>query len=281
VSPRLVSLLSDFGLADTYVGQMKGAVLAVAPDAQLVDVTHAVPPQDVRTGAFLLWSAVEVFPAGTVHLAVVDPGVGSTRRAVAAQAARGDVFVGPDNGLLTPAIGRLGGPAGAVELCARTYWRTDQPSTTFHGRDVFGPVAGHLAKSVPLERLGPPVELSRPFSLALADGLVGEVVYVDGFGNLVTNLPAERLPAQFHVRLGERLIPSAPHYQAVGPGELMAVIGSFGLLEISARDGSAAAVAGAARGSPVSLLPRQEQWTARRPRSGWSGARRGSGRPRH
>ena len=105
----LVTLLTDFGLDDTYVGQVKGAILSVAPNATLVDLTHAVPPQDVQAGAFLLWSAVEPFPAGTIHLAVVDPGVGSARRAIAIRSARGDVFVGPDNGLLLPAVERLGG----------------------------------------------------------------------------------------------------------------------------------------------------------------------------
>src|SRR5438105_1850018 len=104
---RIITLLTDFGLADTYVGQMKGAILAVASAAQIVDLSHAVPPQDVRAGAFLLWSAVEVFPAGTIHLAVVDPGVGSPRRAVALLTGRGDLFVGPDNGLLLPAAHRL------------------------------------------------------------------------------------------------------------------------------------------------------------------------------
>ena len=168
----IVSLLSDFGLADTYVGQMKAAVLSVAPEATLVDLTHAVAPQDVFGGAFQLWAAVEVFPAGSVHLAVVDPGVGSERRAVAALSGRGDYFVGPDNGLLVPALERLGGCVRAVELTERSLLAAPSPSATFHGRDIFGPVAGHLAAGVPLERLGPPDRAStRPFELALADGL--------------------------------------------------------------------------------------------------------------
>jgi len=249
----LVTLLTDFGLQDTYVGQMQAALLAVAPTARLVDLTHAVPPQDVFTGAFLLWAAVEALPAASVHLAVVDPGVGSERRAVAAQARRGDVFVGPDNGLLAPAVDRLGGLVAAVELREPTYWRRGRPSSTFHGRDIFAPVAGHLANGVPLDRLGPPVDLFRPFELPQPSGLDGEIVYVDGYGNLVSNLPASSLPERYVVLLGEQAIQPQPHYQAVPPGQLLALVGSSGLLEISARDASAASITGRGRGAQVSV----------------------------
>jgi S-adenosylmethionine hydrolase len=251
----LVSLLTDFGLRDTYVGQMKAALLAVAPTALLVDLTHAVPPQDVQVGAFLLAQAVEVFAAGTVHLAVVDPGVGSERRALAAQARRGDLFVGPDNGLLVPALERLGGLTMAVELRDPRYWRRGTPSTTFHGRDIFAPVAGHLASGVPLERFGPPVDPLSPFRLPRPDGLQGEVVYVDGYGNLVTNLPASSLPDSYVVLMGDQRIQPQPHYQAVAPGDLLALVGSGGLLEVSARDGSAAEKTGAGRGSRINVQP--------------------------
>src|SRR5688572_10528162 len=118
----LVSLLTDFGVTDTYVGQMKAAILSVAPAATLVDLSHGVPAQDVRAGAFLLWTAVEVFPRGSLHLAIVDPGVGSSRRAVAARTRRGDLLVGPDNGLLLPALEQLGGVEAAVELNEPAYW---------------------------------------------------------------------------------------------------------------------------------------------------------------
>jgi S-adenosylmethionine hydrolase len=255
----LVSVLTDFGVQDTYVGQMKAALLAVAPTATLVDLTHAVPPQDVVTGAFLLWAAVEAFPSGSVHLAVVDPGVGSDRRAVAAQARRGDLFIGPDNGLLVPALERLGGISGAVELREPGYWRASTPSATFHGRDIFAPVAGHLASGVPLPRLGRPVELQKPFELPQPKGLQGEVVHIDGYGNLVTNLPADGLPERYVVSLAGRRIEPRPHYQAVGPGELLALIGSSGLLEISVRDGSAAHTTAARRGTPVRVEPLERQ----------------------
>jgi hypothetical protein len=258
----LISLLTDFGLTDTYVGQLKAALLRVCPGVVLVDLTHEVPAQDVKAGAFLLWSAVEAFPEGSLHLAVVDPGVGSTRRAVAARTRRGDVLVGPDNGLLVPALEQLGGLDAAVELSAPEYWGPRQ-SRTFHGRDVFAPVVGHLAAGVPLERLGRAVrDLERPFSFpppGEENGCpVGEVLHVDTYGNLITNLPGAVLPARFRVRLGSTVIEDAPHahYQAVASGQPLSLVGSAGLLEVSVRDGSAAEVLGARRGARVRIEPR-------------------------
>jgi S-adenosyl-L-methionine hydrolase (adenosine-forming) len=250
----VITLLTDFGLSDTYVGQVKGVILAIAHDARLVDLTHAVPPQDVQAGAFLLWSAVEAFAAGTVHLAVVDPGVGSARRTIAVRSHRGDLFVGPDNGLLVPAVARLGGTDLAVELTNERYWRPS-PSRTFHGRDIFGPVAARLASGVPLEAVGQPISDIKQLSFPEPRGLAGEVIHVDAFGNLVTNLAADRVPARFHVTLEGHPIGAAPHYQAVKPGELLALVGSAGLLEISARDASAAKLTGATRGTPVRVEP--------------------------
>jgi S-adenosyl-L-methionine hydrolase (adenosine-forming) len=246
----LITLLTDFGLADTYVGQMKGAILTAAPDAQLVDLTHTVSPQDVFGGAFLLWTAVETFSTGTVHLAVVDPGVGSARRAIAVLSARGDAFVGPDNGLLMPAVERLGGLSAAVELSDHHFWRPTL-STTFHGRDIFGPVASHLANGVPLEALGPMLNDVVRLSLPKPDGLRGEVLHVDTYGNLVTNLSADALPARYVVHIGSRVVRPARNYTAVAPGGLLALVGSAGLLEISARDASAAALLNAQRGTRV------------------------------
>src|SRR3954453_7037765 len=146
---------------------MKAVLLTLAPTSTLIDLTHAVPPQDIRAGAFLLWSAIQSCPEGSVHLAVVDPGVGSDRLAVAARARRGDYFVGPDNGLLLPALEQLGGIADAVALDDPSYWRA-QPSTTFHGRDIFAPVASHLANGVALQQLGAPITLQRPFELTFS-----------------------------------------------------------------------------------------------------------------
>ena len=252
----IVTFLTDFGTHDTYVGQVKGAILSVAPTVALVDLTHAVPAFDVQAGAFLLWAAVEAFPVGSTHLAVVDPGVGSQRRAIAVQSGRGDVFVGPDNGLLVPAAERLGGVQRAVELTDAGYWRQGQTSKTFHGRDLFGPVAGHIAAGVPLELFGRALtDLQRPFRLELAHSSEGTVVHVDAYGNLVTNIPASALPVRFRVRLDSYVIRPAPFYASVEPGTLLALVGSAGLLEISARDASAAALTGAQRGTPVTLEP--------------------------
>ncbi len=256
----IVTLLTDFGLADTYVGQVKGAILGICPQAQIVDLTHDVPAQDVFGGAFLLWTAVDVFPPGTVHLGVVDPGVGTTRKALAVRSRRGDVFVGPDNGLLVPAIDRLGGAAIAVELTRRDLWRTDV-SSTFHGRDVFAPVAAHLANGLRVEEAGTPVaELERPFRLGPPTkddrGLVGSILHVDGYGNLVTNLPGSILPPRFAVTIHDHTIREAPHasYQAVATGTLLALVGSSGLLEIAARDASAAQIVGGRRGDVVRVV---------------------------
>jgi S-adenosyl-L-methionine hydrolase (adenosine-forming) len=250
----LITLLTDFGLDDTYVGQMKGAILSVAPLVKLVDLTHAVPPQDVQAGAFLLWSAVEAFPAGSIHIGVVDPGVGSNRRGIALRATRGDYFVGPDNGLLIPAVDHLGGSTEAVELTTAEYWRPNA-SSTFHGRDIFGPVAGHIANGIPLTQLGRPITDPVKLSLPEPRGLRGEVVHVDSYGNLITNLRAAILPPRYLVRLGSIQIPQAIHYAQVDEGALLALVGSAGLLEISARNASADALTGAGRGTPVSVVP--------------------------
>ena len=251
----LVTLLTDFGTADTYVGQVRGVILGLAPEVRLVDLTHAVPPHDVAAGAFLLWSGVEAFPAGTVHLAVVDPGVGSARRAIALATARGDRLVGPDNGLLLPAAERLGGVSQAVELSNPSYWRPT-PTRTFHGRDIFGPVAAHLALGVPLEDLGGPItDLINTAAWPPPDGLKGQVIHVDTYGNLVTNIPASALPPRFHARVGEHRARSAAFYAEAQPGELIVLPGSAGLLEISALNASAARMTGATRGTPVTIEP--------------------------
>ncbi|MHB8421064.1 MAG: SAM hydrolase/SAM-dependent halogenase family protein [Myxococcales bacterium] len=263
----IVTLLTDFGLADSYVAQMKGVLLARVPAASLVDVTHLVPPQDVRAGAFQLWSAVLAFPAGTVHLAVVDPGVGTGRRAVAVRSRRGDSLVGPDNGLLAPALERLGGATEAVELRA-----PPQASRTFHGRDVFAPAAAALAAGAEVLDLGSPIEaLDRSAAFPIPErstrGLRGAVLGSDAFGNLITNLPATWLPSSFDVRVAGRLIHGGPHgcYEAVAPGGLLALIGSSALLEIAVRGGSAKRVLRAGAGTPIGVFARARSGRAARP----------------
>jgi S-adenosylmethionine hydrolase len=243
----LVTLLTDFGTVDGYLGAVKGVILSLAPAAQLVDLSHEVPRENVGEGAWALREAASCFPAGTIHLAVVDPGVGSARRPLLL-GCRGQWFVGPDNGLLTLAA-RRDAPGGCRG------WVLDQPrfhrapvSATFHGRDLFGAVAGHLAAGVPVESCGTPtsewIELPTPSAEQRADGtLEGCVVHVDRFGNLITNLEAEQLAgAGWRVRIAGREVgPLRTTFAEVAPGEWLAYLGSSGRLEVAVREGSAAA----------------------------------------
>jgi hypothetical protein len=242
----IITLLTDFGTRDAYVGIMKGVALGICPAARLVDLTHEVPPQAVALGALLLRSAVDYFPDGTVHLAVVDPGVGGTRVPVLVETARA-VLVGPDNGLLVPAAAALG--IRAIRRLARDDFFRHPVSDTFHGRDVFAPVAAHLAAGTPPDACGPAwpglVPLDMPEPHTEAGAVHGEVVYVDRFGNLVTNIPATALtafPAQsLSVRIaGMTLSPLVSTYAAVASGAPLALVGSWRMLEVAVRDGSAA-----------------------------------------
>jgi S-adenosylmethionine hydrolase len=244
----IVTLLTDFGEADTYVGQVKGAIVSRCPSATLVDLSHAVPPQDIHAGAFLLWTAVNAFPPGTIHLAVVDPGVGSARRAIAIQTRHGHFLVGPDNGLLWPASERLGGPENIVQLPLPT-----GVSATFHGRDVFAPAAAALACARALTRLGDPIADPVELTFPTPDGPRGEVLHVDAYGNLITNFPSEALPAAFIATVSGHHAPRVNYYAEVEPSALLALAGSAGLLELSVRNGSAARETGAHRGTPVTL----------------------------
>lgn len=248
--PPIVTLLTDFGLIDSYVGEMKGVLLSRAPRVELVDLTHDIKPGDVQAGQYLLGRAWRCFPAGTVHLAVVDPGVGTTRRALAAQVAD-HFFVAPDNGLLSslPADARfvaLPVPAGA--------------SATFHGRDVFAPVAAALANGAGLSHLGAPVtDVYRsplPEPREGRDGIVGEVIYVDRFGTLVSNLPVARAGAASRIRVAGRDAGVLRRtFADVAPGELVVFMGSGGAIEIAVRDGHAARQLGVGVGAPVALTP--------------------------
>ncbi len=242
----IITLLTDFGTRDAYVGIMKGVALGICPTARLVDLTHEVPPQAVRVGALVLRSAVDSFPAGTVHLAVVDPGVGSARRPVLA-VTEGAVLVGPDNGLLAPAAAALG--VRTVRQLARDEFFRRPVSDTFHGRDVFAPVAAHLAAGTPPDAFGPELPGLQPLDLpeprVEAGAVHGEVVYVDRFGNLITNIPAAALVSfrarSLSVRIADMtLSPLAATYAAVAPGAPVALISSWRTLEVAVRDGSAA-----------------------------------------
>ena len=271
--PAPICFLSDFGLKDGYVGVVKGVVLSIQPAVQVIDLSHAVPPGDIRAGAFILMTSVPYFPEGTIHLAVVDPGVGTERAGVAVKAGAYH-FVGPDNGVLSWALrqldteqqlveqaGTLHLPAGmsAVQLAESRFWRPTL-SATFHGRDVFGPVAAHLAAGVPMAELGPSIQSIRavPFPMPVRSGgeLRGEVIHVDHFGNLITNLRPAHVPPRAAIRVGGRSLAGlSPHYQQVD--QLIALVDSSGLIEVAAPNGSAARLLGLDVGAIVTVTIRR------------------------
>ena len=271
--PPLITLTTDFGTTDPYVGIMKGVILGINPDAHIVDISHHVQPQSILQGAYVIGSSHRYFPQGTVHVVVVDPGVGTSRNALllVTPTAR---FLAPDNGVLSyivaealgdghqdPSAGQLSVPDGyeAYRLTAPEYWL--QPvSATFHGRDVFAPVAAHLSRGVPPEKMGDRVSnitWTAPLQPRWeGDELVGQIVHLDHFGNLITNIPAELLPAQGSVVVGikdHRIEGLSPSYAEGGP--LLAIVGSCGTVEVSVKNGSAAEELGAKIGDPVRATP--------------------------
>lgn len=244
----LITLLTDFGTADGYVGEIKGVLLSLAPEANVVDISHDIPPQDVESARQALARAWLRFPAGTVHLVVIDPGVGSTRAALAVSSSE-RLLVGPDNGVLSPAL--LIDGARAVELAVPRH-----AAATFHGRDVFAPAAAQLANGMSVDELGAPFGTPfirrTPQPRRQADGgVVGEVIAVDHFGNLITNLVAPRGGIVEIAGCSVGLL--ARTYADVAAGALVAITGSTGLVEIAVRDGSAAATLEVGRGAPVVL----------------------------
>jgi S-adenosylmethionine hydrolase len=257
---RIITLLTDFGLEDGYVAAMKGVIAGIAPDADVVDVTHLIPPQDVASGRFRLLTVTPYFPPGTVHLAVVDPGVGTRRRAVAVRSSSGSLLVGPDNGLLLGAL-EADPAVAAVELSEPRFWRTPAPSATFHGRDVFAPVAAHLARGVALELLGPAVALDSLVSVELPPwrpvpgGAEGAVQAVDRFGNLISNVPGTVLSGvgAWTASIAGRTVTGRGTYGDVPPGEALALVGSHGFVEIAVRQGSARNALEASIGMAVAI----------------------------
>ena len=244
---RIITLLTDFGTADGYVAEMKGVLLTRAPGAAIVDVSHEIAPQDVEGARLALARYWRRFPAGTVHVVVVDPGVGSARAAMAVES-DGRFLVGPDNGVLSPALLLAG--ARAVQL---TVPPTAAP--TFHGRDVFAPAAAMLATRASLDELGQPLDepviRRTPEPRRLADGTIqGEVIAIDRFGNAITNCMSLRAGA---LQVGERLLPVRRTYAEAALGEPVAIVGSSGLIEVAVREGSAARALGLSRGSTVIL----------------------------
>ncbi len=258
----IVTLITDFGTSDGYVGEVKGAILSAAPDATLVDVAHDVPPGDIEAAAWILSRVWSRYPEGTVHLVVVDPGVGGARRAMLLESG-GRWFVGPDNGVVSRALGE-GGPDSAWELdpdrCA-----SDTLSSTFHGRDLFAPAAARVVAGEPPTALGDPIEFESINRMDVIpptrsrDRVRGHVAHVDRFGNLVTDIPASWVSPSALTELGGVEISGVRlSYTSVDPGHLVAVIGSAGTLEISVREGSAAEQLSVARGEPVLVRPERD-----------------------
>lgn len=263
-----IALLTDFGLRDSYVGTLKGVIAGIAPEAKVIDLSNSVAPQDIQEGAFHLLIAHAYFPPGTVFCCVVDPGVGSARRPVAMRFKTGSdgsgpfTFVGPDNGLATGLLMK-----GEVEACAvldDPRYHLPVVSTTFHGRDVFAPVAAHLAKGVPITSLGrafdPSTLVRLPWQAArrVAGGFDATIIHHDQFGNLVTNLEADALRPgleRWSVKLDATLIGKIQRsFSSVGSGHPLAYVGSSGLLELAVRDGSAKQVLSVTPSSVVHVV---------------------------
>ena len=311
-STGIVTLLTDFGLQDTYVGAMKGVMLGLQPSLILVDLTHEIPPQQILAANFQLTTIQGYFPPGTVHLAVVDPGVGTTRRAIAVATAQA-WLVGPDNGLFSGFLAQ-DPPLAAVELTNSHYWRTPTPSATFQGRDIFAPVAAHLAGGVPLAALGTAIDPATlitlpnlvprrfpvrgrsldgspadaspttalvpsdspdsPDSLSAAQWVwQGVVQHIDRFGNLITSIPASVVPAEpWLVQLEYLQIPAvttygthngthnsthnSTHHGTQTQGQLVALVGSQGWVEVAVSGGSAQAILGVTVGQPIQVRTR-------------------------
>lgn len=243
----MISLLTDFGQKDGYVGTMKGVIHGICPNAQVIDLSHDIPPQDVQAAGFVLWRSYRFFPKGTIFVCVVDPGVGSDRHILAVQTAD-YTFIAPENGLLDFVLS---------QERIRQMLYVENPavmnsaiSQTFHGRDIFAPVAAHLASGFVFTQLGPLAHFQLPpdpfITLSPSGNYEGKIIYTDHFGNLITNIRLEKGENQVkRIRVGNREIGGlVKSYAAVAEGEILAIRGSHGLLEIAIRNGSAEAVLG-------------------------------------
>ncbi|PEN13927.1 hypothetical protein CRI94_07680 [Longibacter salinarum] len=280
----MITLTTDFGTSDGYVAAMKGVMLSIHPEARLVDVTHQIEPQDVMEAAFVLRTTVPYFPSGTVHLVVVDPGVGTDRRAVAVRSGK-QWFVGPDNGVF-PLVMDDAEPDEILELDQPEVWRSDAPSTTFHGRDIFAPVAAHLDTGRDPSDIGTPVEGLRPLRWAMpitdSHSVQGYVAHVDRFGNCITNIRRQTLvrtglndenanPADEAQHTGDTIsIDDLPAlkayvgnavirdlhrtYGAVADGDPLLLFGSSGFLEVAVNAGSAAELLNIRKGDSIKVV---------------------------
>ena len=259
--PSVITLTTDFGTDDPFVGIMKGVILSIHPKAEIIDLTHGIEPQNVLQAAWVLKAAVPYFPEKTVHVAVVDPGVGGQRRPLAIKSGS-HTFVGPDNGIFTSV---LDAPNQCFELTQKKYL-LKTVSATFHGRDVFAPVAAWIAKGTPLKSLGRPVK--NPKTLRLPEpvwngvALAGEVIYIDRFGNATTNITRKLISQhcphfqKLTVKLGRTVIRNlATHYSEISPGKTGAIINSWDTLEIFKREGHASRSLKLKPGRKIQVMP--------------------------
>ncbi len=258
----ILTLTTDFGTQDGYVAAMKGVMMGINPDLKLVDVSHHVAPHDIMEGAFILRNVAEAFPAGTVHLAVVDPGVGSERKPIAMRH-HNQLFVGPDNGLFSLLL--AGEEAEQVVVLDQPrFWRQDDVSATFHGRDIFAPIAARLASGLSLSSAGTPVDQIKSllWALPISDeqGIQGWVVHIDRFGNCITNITRDQFDAHrqerdFKCYAGSSIIASnSETYSDVEPGEATVLFNSQDSLEIAIHQGSASQMLDIRKGAPVNIL---------------------------
>ena len=272
-SEAIITLTTDFGLDDAYVAAMKGVILEINPGATIIDISHSIEPQNIRQGAFVLSTAFSYFPQDSVHLVVVDPGVGSPRRAIILETDSA-IFVAPDNGVLSyviqasstkrvsrPTLMKLPRELQAFEITNSKYWH-HPVSSTFHGRDVFAPVAAHVSLGIPLHELGQPIASVNVFPLprpqTAADGsFIGHILHIDHFGNLITDITSQNLPSGgYSIQVAGHKIGSLSHSYEQSPN-LLALIGSSGRLEIALKCGSAARLLGSKVGDELRITRRR------------------------
>ena len=236
---RIITITTDFGLADHYVGSMKGVILDINPECSVIDITHEIPKYDITKAALIVRNFYKYFPGDAIHVVVVDPGVGSERKPIAVESEHG-IFVGPDNGVFSYVINEV---SKVFEITNKKFMLEDI-SSTFHGRDIFTPTAAHLSLGASVsdvgEELSSPTLLNFKQPIIIDNEITGEVIYTDSFGNLITNIPSEELSAVSEVIVGGHVIDTvATSYNDVKAGDILAIIGSSGFLEISVNQGNA------------------------------------------
>lgn len=240
----LITLLTDFGLEDNYVGVMKGVIKKINSEVSLIDITHNIPPQNIIAGRFMLMNSIPYFPDQTIHIVVVDPGVGSQRRGLIIKFEKGYIIT-PDNGLIS-GIFEEDQLLEIIEIKNTKYWLTSSPSFTFHGRDIFAPVGAYLSKGIPLKNFGNPIDIASLIKLNFPDyqetnqGIIGYIQYIDHFGNLITNIPEKSIKNKSWILLIKNIkIPRKNTYNNSKIGEVISLIGSHGFLEIAVNQGNA------------------------------------------